>query len=136
MSKTRIVVAWATAMIFAAGVLTYFPVMSMPRTIRRLYKSELVHIAAHMFLFGVLAALIAGWLWHDSQERRRLFHWRTLLVLLLIFCVGVLQETVQLWGRGLPYFRINEVFDLGVDIAGACIGLALFRTLPRHRHTG
>ncbi|MBN1284552.1 MAG: hypothetical protein JXB47_04065 [Anaerolineae bacterium] len=128
MSKTRIAVAWAAAMIFAAGIMTYFPIMAVPRTVRRFLNSEPVHIVAHLFLFAVLAALIAGRLWRGPTARRLrgLLNWRTLLVLLLIFGVGVLQETAQLIGRHLPAFRAEEVFDLGVDLVGACIGLVIF----------
>jgi hypothetical protein len=47
-------------------------------------------------------------------------------VLALVLAVGMMQEGAQMLARGLRSVRVNEVFDLGVDMTGAVLGLVVY----------
>ncbi len=128
MSKTKIIVAWIAAMIAGAILSVRLPIMRMSGAVQHIYFSEFLHISAHMFLFGVLVFWVTGLFWQRPAANLRagLLNWRSMVILLFILCVGVLQEGAQLLARGLPSFRINEFFDLGVDFVGAWLGMLVF----------
>ncbi len=136
MSRKRLAFTWALLMLAATLVASRFPIWRMPWIVRRFYFSEKMHIVMHLVLFIVLAILIASALWRRGELRglSALANWRLLAFLASILLVAVAQEVVQLRARGLAVFRVYEVFDLGVDLAGALGGLVVFHT-GRHLRT-
>lgn len=105
---------WGCALIAGALRLRYSP--PAPGTFwDRLLSAEPVHIAAHLFLYGMLAAI--GWV-----ATRRL--WASVLIV-AVFAIA--QEGAQSvwWGR---WFGRAEFFDFGVDAVGATVALALMRS--------
>ena len=91
-----------------------------------------MHVVTHAALFAVLAYLLATIVsaLAGTQEDGRVM----IVVVIAALSVALLQEIIQLGykGRGFGY---AEVFDLGVDMAGVCLGLALFWWL-RQRSEG
>ncbi|MGJ8723176.1 MAG: VanZ family protein [Roseibacillus sp.] len=61
-------------------------------------------------------------------QKRRNFHWSTihLLVVLILFAVGSLDEWHQSW---YPFRSGNDSGDLTADILGALAGTLIFRKL-------
>ncbi len=125
MSKNvRFALYWVGALLVGAVLSTRFPLWAMPSAFRRIYQSGILHIGGHLFIYGVLAALIAGQLWRHTSAG--LLNWRAGVTLAAVLLVGVLQELAQMAARGLGAFRVNEFFDLGVDLAGGLAGLIAF----------
>lgn len=103
--------AWGSAVVVAALWLKYAP--PAPGTwLARVSASEPVHIVAHLFLYGVLAAL--AW----TATRR----WWSSALIVAVFAIA--QEAAQSmwWGRA---FGAPELFDFAVDATGAAIALAV-----------
>jgi len=105
-----VAVAWGSAVVVAALWLRYAP-PAAGTWLARATASETVHIGAHAFLYGVLAALAR------IATRR----WWTSALVVAVFALA--QEAAQSvwWGRG---FGAAEYFDLGVDAVAAAIVLA------------
>ena len=103
---------WSTCMLVGAWLIR--PLTWRVELIARLASYEVVHIVAHLFLYGTLAFL---------ARRAGL---RARYAAGLAMSVGVLQETVQVvqmdrWhGRG-------ELFDLCVDGVAVAAALTLMR---------
>lgn len=92
------------------------------------FGSDVMHVLTHVFLFAVLAYMLAAMLAGRVQEGGRVTAWVFGFVLLVAF----LQEMVQLWYKARP-FGYPEWFDLGVDLTGAGLGLAVFWLRRRFR---
>ena len=82
-----------------------------------------MHVITHALLFAILAYLLASIV---STMFGNLSTARIMAVVLVAtVLVAVLQEMVQLWYKG-RLFGYAEVFDLGVDVVGVCVGLTFF----------
>lgn len=82
-----------------------------------------MHVVTHALLFAILAYLLASIvsaMFGDLSIGRVMA-----LVVAAAVLVAVLQEIVQLWYKGRS-FGYAEVFDLGVDVVGVCVGLGFF----------
>ncbi|KAF0109252.1 MAG: hypothetical protein FD146_296 [Anaerolineaceae bacterium] len=80
------------------------------------------HILMHGLLYAVLGFLLAKWIPPSSV--------RSVSGLLgLSLLVGILHEGVQILAAGAWPGWTAELLDLSVDLAGACLGLALARWL-------
>jgi len=79
-----------------------------------------VHVVAHVFLYGTLAAACHG------LSRHR---W---LPLLVVGVVGLLQEAAQTRLVGKSFGRA-EAFDLAVDLGAAAIVIWAVRVLAARR---
>lgn len=104
-------VAWGSAVVAAALWLKYAPPAS-GTWLARASASEAVHIVAHTFLYGVLAALA-----HVATGR-------LLASALFVAVFAIAQEGAQSVWFGRP-FGSAELFDLGVDAAAAAIVLVV-----------
>jgi hypothetical protein len=86
---------------------------------QRMIDSEPVHVLAHSLIYGSLALLSL-----------RFFSPKPGIALLLVLCLGLIQELSQV--VGIRAFAGPELFDLAVDLTAAGVAVAL--TLP-HRKT-
>ncbi|MEJ2355400.1 MAG: VanZ family protein [candidate division WOR-3 bacterium] len=84
------------------------------------FKSDVIHIIMHIFLYAVLAWLIAV-----------VFSNKKILILsvigiLIALGVSILQEFIQLITLKSPV-GLDDVLDTFVDVSGAVIGIIVFR---------
>jgi hypothetical protein len=112
-------VVWGSAVVVAALWLKYAP-PAAGTWLARVMAPEAVHIVAHLFLYGVLAAL--AWI----ATRRA---WSSALIV-AVFAIA--QEAAQsiFWGRA---FGGAEWFDLGVDSLAVFVVLATRRARSQRR---
>jgi hypothetical protein len=117
-----VAVAWGSTVVVAALWLKYAP-PAAGTWLARVMASEAVHIAAHMFLYGVLAALA------------RIATQRAWTSALIVAFFAIAQEAAQSiwWGRA---FGGAEWFDLGVDALAAAVVLAMRPGAPRRGASG
>lgn len=87
-----------------------------------LFATEAAHAVGHSLIFFVIGAALL-YMFPDLAERPGRF-------LGLILLIGVGQEGLQLLykGRGLI---LNDITDLGIDLVGASLALALTRLARR-----
>ncbi|GAB4556648.1 MAG: hypothetical protein Kow0047_00340 [Anaerolineae bacterium] len=107
-------------------VLILFPVAWLARHSAWVYRLLIlhfspvwVHVVLHVLLFAVLAWLLA------SLRLPLPRPWRLLAIAGVIMLVALGQEVLQLWAKGRGPGR-DELFDLGVDMAGAALGWLAF----------
>ena len=95
----------------------------------RVFRTQAAHVLMHLFLYAVLACLVASFLPASVRRSRG----RTVVVTLLaVGVVGILQEVIQMRAKaGMP--GADEFFDLGVDLAGGLLGIAAFLSVRRWR---
>ena len=113
-------VAWSVAVIAGAIVLKVLHPERWLPLIGVLGREEAVHVVAHVFLYGTLAAASHG------LSRHR---WVPLVV---VGVVGLLQEAAQTLLVGKSFGRA-EVFDLAVDLVAAAMVAWALRTLAARR---
>lgn len=102
---------WGSTIVAAALWLKHAP-PAAGSWLARATASEGAHIVAHVFLYGVLAALA-------RVATRRV--WASALI---VAAFAIAQEAAQSWGRA---FGGAEWFDLGVDTLAAAVVLAIVR---------
>ena len=85
-----------------------------------------MHVVTHAALFAVLAYLLAVIVSRMAGGKP---NGRVIVVMAVVvvaaLLIALLQEVIQLGYKGRP-FGYAEVFDLGVDMAGVCLGLVFF----------
>jgi hypothetical protein len=103
-------VLWASTIIACAIYLHYF---ALPGVLGQAARSETFHIIAHIFLYGLLAALVSVWC-----------HGRAWVVLAAVAAAGFVQEAAQtaLFGNPMGW---HELFDFSVDVMAAAVFLGL-----------
>ncbi|HSO27721.1 MAG TPA: hypothetical protein VLS48_06595 [Anaerolineales bacterium] len=107
---------WLTAIIFPLGWLTRFP-GGYRQMFDALFSPEWVHVTLHILLFAGLSILLI-WVFQPRPSSRTVG-----MLLGAAVLVGWLQEIAQAISR--DYFGLaGIVFDLGVDLSGAALGLA------------
>lgn len=124
MTKLRALAAfWGGAIILGAAWLQTF--RPHGKLLAQLLRSEVLHVSAHLVLYGLLAAIV----WRASSGRRA-------IVIGVTAVVALLQEGAQsvLYGRPPGH---EEAFDLGVDTIALVLALVLCaRLLPVRRLSG
>ena len=82
-----------------------------------------MHVITHAVLFAVLAYLLAVIVSKltGGQSNGRVM----VAVFIAALLIALLQEVIQLGYKGRQ-FGYAEGFDLGVDMAGVCLGLLFF----------
>jgi len=90
------------------------------------FKSGIIHVLMHIFLYAVLAWLISVIL----SNKKELIS--PVKVILIVIGVSVLQETIQLVSIKCPV-GWDDIFDILVDISGALIGVFVFRWQRRNQ---
>ncbi len=102
--------------------------------VARVTGVELVHLVAHSVLYGSLAAALAAW-WFPAEslvESRRARVRRAAWAALCFGAIAGAQELAQAVTRArLP--AGEELFDLGVDVAAATLGLIAWSRFDRRR---
>jgi hypothetical protein len=82
------------------------------------FQPAAAHVLMHAFLFAVLAVALAAWF--DGGRR-----WVAARVIGTAAAAGCLQEMIQ--ALTSPSYDLGDgLFDLGVDVAGAVLGLVVF----------
>jgi VanZ family protein len=76
--------------------------------------------ATHLFAYALLSGLVP---WLPASSRQRLGLW------LLLATHGALTEFIQLYVPG----REGSLRDVGINLAGLCLGLALAQLVSRRR---
>ena len=82
-----------------------------------------MHVVTHAILFAVLAYLLTTIV--RTPVGKQGYGRVMIVVIIATLLIALLQELIQLGYKGRA-FGYAEVFDLGVDMAGVCLGLALF----------
>lgn len=85
------------------------------------FQTQASHIAMHMFLYGVLAYLVASILFKTTLSTTRFF----LFLLMAVVAVALLQESIQMISEDVA-FGFDEIFDVFVDLGGGAIGTVLY----------
>jgi hypothetical protein len=119
MHRTRLwlLLLWLVGILFPAAWLgKVWPAYGS--IFNRLFAPEWMHLAMHALLFAGLIVLLV------TVLRLRLTRQIGLVLLGMALLVGLLQESSQLWA-GVQVLRWNSLFDLGIDLLGAGLGLLL-----------
>ncbi|HEB12233.1 MAG TPA: hypothetical protein ENI11_00985 [Actinobacteria bacterium] len=87
----------------------------------RVFQTQASHVVTHLFLYSVLAYLLASVLFRSGSSAKRL----SLFVLMAVVAVAVAQEGIQMVSEDVA-FGLDEIFDVLVDLGGGIIGIALF----------
>ncbi|KAA3643284.1 MAG: hypothetical protein DWQ07_22475 [Chloroflexi bacterium] len=83
------------------------------------YISETAHIITHIIVYAILTLLLI-------PTFKLNLNWTTLgITLIFALFIGVLQEGLQFIVSADRVFGLPEIFDLGVNLLGALLGLAL-----------
>jgi VanZ family protein len=106
---------WLTGILFPMAWLGNFSV-GYRRVFNALFAPEWMHWLMHAALYAGLAILLA--IVFDLAVNRR----TVLIVVGMVLLVGLIQEGMQLFSA-VQVVSWNSVFDLGVDLSGAGIGL-------------
>lgn len=81
--------------------------------------------AAHLFVYAMLGAIFIIFLTSMNQRGYRLIG----ITLLYVLMVSSLDE----WNQGHTSMRTSAVQDVGVDVAGGCLGIVLAGLFMRTR---
>jgi len=125
--KRVLLLFWVVGILFPFAWLSRYSA-SYQAVFDYIFGSTAAHVLMHTFLFGVLAYLLGVYFVGERPTRRK----QLSLLLAAVVGVAVLQEGFQLLVQarfpGWP-----ELFDLGVDIGGAILGMLAFRLWQEHR---
>jgi hypothetical protein len=128
---------WIAGIIFPFGALTLLS-RAYARWFKWIFASEVLHIAAHLLLFAVLAVALAvtfapnEWGARARVARPSKTLSRLLLIWFVVTVVAALQEALQLMYKARP-LGVNEWFDIGVDVLGAAMGLFVLESVLKFR---
>nr|MBN1228187.1 hypothetical protein [Anaerolineae bacterium] len=119
------VFGWLVLLYVATALLANIPVTIAPALL------EVRNIILHATAYAVQAALVlrvvghppAGW----TQQH-------TFILLAAMLAMGLGQETLQTLLRR-QLFLANSLFDLGIDVSGAGLGIAFYRWIQWRHHT-
>ncbi len=83
----------------------------------------------HVGLFAVFAHLVANYL---ASRRTTASRSRVVLgVIAVVLVIALLQEGIQLLYKARP-LGMDEVLDVGIDLAGGNVGVLIFWLKARH----
>ena len=123
MKRILFLLFWIAGILFPAAWFVRFSARG-EAIFNTLFGPAWVHVAMHSFLYGVLAAVLLTSLFPRANLRPS---WQGVARILgLILAVALLQEGIQLLSQQRAPGG-DELFDLGVDLAGAGLGMALVR---------
>ena len=122
MKRTFILLAWLVGILLPMAWFGRFS-ESYRQLFNAIFGPPWMHVVTHAILFAVLAYLLAtvSSALAGKQGRGRMM----IVVMIAALLIALLQEIIQLGYKGRQ-FGYAEVFDLGVDLAGVCLGLAFF----------
>lgn len=122
MRKRLIILLWLLGILLPMAWFTRFSVM-YSRLFQSVFSPLWMHIRTHAFLFAVLAYLLASFVTTRMSlvTRKRV----TLVILALVLVTALTQEGFQLLYKSRSP-DMDELFDLGVDLVGANVGVLVF----------
>ena len=85
-----------------------------------------MHVIMHAFLYCMLAILLTLWFRFPSIQS-------SLIIMGLAFLAGCIHESLQILAAGQWPGWTAEIFDLGVDICGAWVGITITRLWTRRK---
>jgi VanZ family protein len=91
------------------------------------FKSEVTHVVMHILLYAGLAWLISIVF---SNKKKRI---SPVKVVLIVFCVSILQEAIQLVSIKC-LVGWDDILDILIDLSGALIGVFIFRWRQNKRN--
>lgn len=122
MCRKAILVFWVFGILFPMG---WFARLSSHsgRLFEEVFQPQWTHVVMHTVLYAVLACLLAYQL---ARRGGRASSMRFVAIALaLVMVVAIVQEAIQLFYQArLPGY--DELFDVGVDLVGAGLGLIVF----------
>ncbi len=90
------------------------------------FKSGIIHVVMHIFLYAVLAWLISL----VFSNKNKLIS--PIIVVSVALGISILQEAIQLISIKSPA-GLDDIFDTFVDMSGALIGVFVFRRQRRNQ---
>jgi VanZ family protein len=115
--KKAFLLIWLLGILFPMAWLGKFW-RDFRRIFDTIFAPEWMHWLMHAALYAGLAILLVL-VFNFILSRRTI-----LLVLGMVLLVGLSQEGMQLFS-GVQVIQLNSLFDLGVDLVGAGIGLGV-----------
>jgi hypothetical protein len=115
--RILLLVLWLLGILFPMAWLGNFST-SYRRVFNAIFTPEWMHWLMHAALYAGLVILLVGGFRLPLDRRTVLF------VLAVVLLVGLIQEGMQLFSA-VQIVSWNSLFDLGVDLIGAGIGLGL-----------
>lgn len=119
--RHAILLLWIAGLVAPAAWLAY-RIPAIGRWFDRLFGSPTAHVGMHALLFAVLALLLVRTLKHPLRPTP----WVPVLSIVLV--VALLQESIQLATKARAPF-LDDLTDVGVDLAGAIVALMLHQAL-------
>lgn len=126
MRKRLIMLLWLLGILLPMAWFTRFSAM-YSRLFQSVFSPLWMHVLTHAFLFAVLAYLLASFVTPRMSLVTRKHV--TLVILALVLVVALTQEGLQLLYKSRPP-GLDELFDLGVDLVGASVGMLVFWRRP------
>ena len=127
MKRHFILLAWLVGILLPMAWFVRFS-ESYQRAFSFIFGPPWMHVVTHAVLFAVLSyllAVIVSRMAGGQPNGRAMAIIKMVAVFILALLIALLQEVIQLGYKGRP-FGYAEGFDLAVDMAGVCLGLALF----------
>ena len=122
MKRHYILLAWLLGILLPMAWFGRFS-KSYQQAFNFIFGPPWMHVVTHALLFVVLAYLLAT-IVSTLFERQSIIR-ITAIVVSVAVIIAILQEIIQLWYKG-RMFGYAEVFDLGVDMMGVFVGLAVY----------
>ncbi len=125
MKRYFVLLAWLVSILLPMAWFVRFS-ESYQQVFNFIFGPPWMHVVTHAVLFAVLAYLLAVIASKvvGGQSNGRVIVVMAIVVIAALL-IALLQEVIQLGYKGRP-FGYAEVFDLGVDMAGVCLGLTFF----------
>lgn len=122
-SLRTLILLWIIGILFPMAFLgKLWP--SFGSVFEAIFEPNWMHILMHGLLYAILGFLLTLWLKPVSIKA-------VLLLLGLSLLVGLLHEGLQLLTAHLWPGLLPELFDLGVDLAGAALGIGIGSVVSR-----
>ena len=129
MRSRIILLLWVLGILFPIAWLGRFS-LTFNRLFNNIFAPTWMHVVMHAFLYAVLVILFVGvfipskiFTNHD-RSHPPLWARITLILVVAVFGIGLLQETLQALNQG--YIHIPGLIeDLGVDLMGGLAGILI-----------
>lgn len=122
MRRKAILVFWLFGILFPMGWFVHLSSQS-GRLFEEVFQPQWTHVVMHTVLYAVLACLLAYQLADRGGRASSMRFVANTLALVMV--VAIVQEAIQLFYQvRLPGY--DELFDVGVDLVGAGLGLIVF----------
>jgi hypothetical protein len=115
--RTGLLLVWLLGILFPMAWVRKFS-LGYQHVFNAIFAPEWMHWLMHAVLYAGLAVLLVKIFTLGIKPRS------VLLVCGVVLLVGILQEGIQCFSA-VQVLRWNSVFDLGMDLFGAAVGLLI-----------